>query len=249
LGGLEIFWVGHASFRLVTPGGKVVYIDPWINGNPVSPIKMDDVKEANLVLVTHGHEDHVGDSLDIVRRTGAVLVAIPEIGFYAEKKGFPYGGANNYPLHIGGSATVQGLRVSMVFAAHSSEIYGEEWLKEKAVTLGSGCCGFVLEAENGVRVYHSGDTGLFGDMALIRELHRPTIALLPIGGRYTMDVRQASIAARLLKPRVLIPMHYNTYPDQAANTEDLKRLVRKESPRTRVVVMKPGETYTYTGRP
>jgi len=242
--GIEITWLGHASFRMRTPEGRIIYVDPWIDGNPACPIGLDEIQTADIVCVTHGHDDHLGDSLEIVKRTGAILVSLPEICIYASRHGIEYdrgGGA----IHIGGTARAHEVKITAVPAAHSSDILGVEFREEGRVMPGSGCCGFVIRTSNGSCVYFSGDTGVFGDMELIGRLYRPQVAVLPIGGKYTMGVGQAAFAASLIQPEVVIPGHYNAFPNQQADPEELARRVQVLSPGTEVVALQPGESYLY----
>jgi len=236
-------FLGQSAFEITTSDSKRIYLDPWLDSNPVSPIKVKDIQGADVVCVTHGHSDHLGDAIEIVRQTGATLVCSPEIGFYAEKFGIIYD-QGSFPLHVGGSAEVRGITIHATNAVHGSEVYGPDWVRGNPAYPGAGCLGFVIEVERGVRVYHAGDTALFGDMCLIAELYQPTIALLPIGGRYTMDCEQAALAAQLLKPEVVVPMHYNTFEnEQRADPAEFARLVAEKAPQARVVILQPGETY------
>lgn len=244
---IEITWLGHASFRMRTPEGRIIYLDPWIDANPACPIGLDQVRTADIVCVTHGHDDHLGDSLEIAKRTGAILVSLPEICIYASRHGIEYdrgGGA----IHIGGTTRAHEVEITAVPAAHSSDILGVEFAEEERVMPGSGCCGFVIRTSNSPCVYFSGDTGVFGDMELIGRLYRPHVAVLPIGGKYTMGVREAAFAASLIRPQVVIPSHYNAFPNQQADPEELICRVEVLSPETKVVVLTPGESYLY-GRP
>ena len=148
-------------------------------------------------------------------------------------------------LHTGGSIVQKDVRIHAVYALHSSDIMGKEFAEDNQLMPGSGCCSMILTPEQGRPVYFAGDTGLFGDMALIGKLYQPAVSVLPIGGKYTMGVREAAYAMELLRSEVLIPGHYNTFPGQMADTDELVRQVAVRSPATQVVVLKPGEAYTF----
>ena len=230
-------WLGHASF-LLRIGGKTLWLDPWIEGNPKCPISLSRVRKADYVCVTHGHPDHLGDAITICRRTKAKLVCTPEIAQYAQASaGLVYDRASR-PLNTGGTLRVGKLRITMVHAVHPSDL----WAPDGGLLTGSGCCGYVIAMAGRPSVYYAGDTNVFSDMTLIRELHQPHVAIMPIGGKYTMGVREAAVACRLLAPAKFVPMHYDTFPDQAADTRELRRLVNAQSPTTDLVVMKLGQT-------
>ncbi|MGQ9629964.1 MAG: metal-dependent hydrolase [bacterium] len=240
---IKIRWLGHASF-LVEGGGKTIYIDPWIEGNPKCPMKLDEIEGADYICVTHGHDDHIGDSLEIAKRTGGILVCGPEIAIYADKRGIKYD-EGSCPLNIGGTMRGEGLEITMVDAVHTSDILGEEFKRDGTVVPGSGCCGYIMKFSDGPTIYYAGDTGVFGDMAIYRHLYGPQIAILPIGGKYNMGVREAVYATFLIGPDVVIPMHYDTFPNQRADIEEFTEKVGFLSPKTKVVAIKPGETYEY----
>ncbi len=237
-----ITWLGHGSWRMITSKGTIIYLDPWIEGNPACPITLADITQADLVCVTHGHSDHLGNAIEIVHKTGATLVTLPEVAAYCSLYGIPYDDKGGC-LHTGGSITQKDVLIHAVFALHSSDIMGQEYATRNCLMPGSGACGMILTPEGGVPVYFAGDTGVFGDMALIGKLYHPQVAVLPIGGKYTMGVREAAYAAELLQVPVLIPGHFNTFPGQQADTEDLRQQVAVRSPSTRVVVLKPGESF------
>ena len=185
------------------------------------------------VLITHDHFDHTGSAADIVKKTGATLVAAPEtaakfqsqMGIPAEKVIF-WG----YGMNIGGSAEVKGITVTMVQAFHSSET--------------ASPAGYIVKLENGVTVYHAGDTGIFESMRLLGELYKLDVALLPMGGVFTMDSFQASKALKLLRPKIAIPMHYKTFPILEQDASRFVELAQKEAPEVKVVVLEPGQEYS-----
>ncbi len=214
-GETTITWFGHACIEIVTPGGKTVLIDPWF-GNPKSPKAPDQVDRCDVMLVTHGHGDHLGDALQIGSRTRPAWPAIHEMSLWLSR---------NYAakdavigMNKGGTVEAAGLRVSMTSADHSAG----DWNAGGETTLYLGePAGFVVELEDGTRVYHAGDTALFGDMRLIRELWHPDIALLPIGGHFTMDPEAAAIAVDYLGVSHVMPIHYGTFPLLAGTPERL----------------------------
>jgi len=219
---MKITWLGHAAFKIEVED-KIVLIDPWLNGNPTAPIKASEIKKADVVYVTHDHGDHLGDAFEICKRTDATFAATFELGSYAEQNGVK----NIVGFNIGGTVEIKGLRFTMVQAFHTSS--------RGAPT------GVIIEGE-GRRVYHAGDTGIFGDMQLIGEIFKPNVAMLPIGGYYTMDAEEASEAVKLLKPQIVIPMHYKTFPVLVQSAEEFVRKVREKTPEVKVLVLKPGET-------
>jgi L-ascorbate metabolism protein UlaG (beta-lactamase superfamily) len=229
LKGIKITWLGHSTFRIQTPAGKVLIVDPWVSGNPMCPESDKDVKKADVLLCTHGHFDHIGDAVDIAREHDSLVVGIFELCGWMEKKGV----ARTSPMNKGGSQTVGDIKVTMVHADHSCGIRdGDE------VVYGGEACGYVIEFDNGVRIYHAGDTAVFGDMAIIRELYAPEIAMLPIGDRFVMSPREAAYACKLLKPQTVIPMHYGTFPELTGTPADLRKLVKD----VEIVEMIPGST-------
>jgi len=214
---MRLRYLGHAGFELLIEG-KTVVVDPFITQNESSHLKLDDVGTADIIAVTHSHFDHLGDAVELAKRDNAFFVSTPEIADEAATKGVK----EVVGLNLGGSHNVNGLEVICTTAFHSGNP-----------------CGFVF-AENGI--YHAGDTGLFGDMALIAELYAPRVALLPIGGYFTMGPKEAAKAAELLKTRYVVPMHYNTFPMISQDPEEFKRLVTKRIG-SEVLILKEGESF------
>lgn len=226
---VKVWWLGHAAFLI--EGSKKVIVDPFITGNPLSPVKVEDIK-VDLVAVTHGHGDHLGDAVEIAKNNDVPIVCIHELSRVLAKKGVEAVGMN-----IGGTAEVNGIRVTMVKAVHSADVEEDDTI----ISAGDPA-GFVIEVD-AVRVYHCGDTDVFLDMQLIGELYKPDLMLVPIGDWYTMGVEAAAKAVELVKPKVAIPMHYNTFPVIEKNPEEFKKAVEERGLNVKVVILKPGEFY------
>ena len=229
LKGIKLTWLGHATFRIETPAGKTIIVDPWVMGNPMCPEKEKKVSKVDVLLCTHGHFDHIGDAVEIARKHNPTVVGIPELCGWLQKKGVK----NCAEMNKGGTQTVGDIKVTMVHADHSCGIKdGDE------LVYGGEACGYVIEFSNGVKIYHAGDTNVFGDMAIIRDLYAPEIAMLPIGDHYTMSPREAAYAVKLLRPKTVIPMHFATFPVLTGRPSDLRKLVSD----VEVLEMQPGAT-------
>jgi L-ascorbate metabolism protein UlaG (beta-lactamase superfamily) len=215
---MKITWIGHSALKL--QGSKTVFIDPFLSGNPVASMGLDNVSQADVVVVTHDHGDHLGDAHAICKKTGATLVSIFEIAEAAAQQGIKAEGMN-----VGGTVTVDGVAVSLVPAIHTAG-------------LGGTATGTVVEMD-GKKVYHAGDTGLTMEMQLIGEMYQPDIGFLPIDGRFNMTPRLAAKGVELLKIPKVVPFHYDTFPLVNSSPEEFKRLVGDKS---EVIIMKPGET-------
>jgi L-ascorbate metabolism protein UlaG (beta-lactamase superfamily) len=226
---LSITWLGHSAFRVRTPGGKTILFDPWYTGNPSFPAHAKP-KAADLILISHGHSDHVTDAAAMAKATGATVVGIWEVTSWLGAKGVQ----QVEPMNKGGTIDVKGLRITMTEAVHTSSFddNGIVYLGEPA--------GFVVRLENGQALYFAGDTALFSDMKLIGELYRPDIAFLPIGDRFTMGPDTAAMAARWLGVKQVVPMHFGTFPLLTGTPAQLKEHL--EGSMIRVLELKPGET-------
>ncbi len=228
--GVSVTYYGHSAFKLYG-SGLTVAIDPWLS-NPLLNTPIDKVGKVDLILVTHGHGDHVGETVPLAQKTGATVVAIHELSVILANQGAP----QVIGMNKGGTVPFHGLQITMTNAVHSST------MDEGGKMIAAGeAGGFVIRFPNGFTAYHAGDTAVFKDMELIRELYKPELAMLPIGSHYVMNPQEAALACRLLKPRWVIPMHYGTFPVLTGTPEELKELLTGE-PDIKVIALKPGET-------
>jgi L-ascorbate metabolism protein UlaG (beta-lactamase superfamily) len=210
--GARIQWLGHATAIVTTPSNKRVLIDPWVMGNPACP--EDDCGPVDAILITHAHFDHIGDAVELGMRTGAPIVSIPETSHWLGSKGL----SNLIEMNKGGTVEVAGCKVHMVHAVHSCGITDGD-----QIIYGGEAAGYVVEFEDGFKIYHSGDTAVFSDMALIGRLLEPDIAMLPIGDHYTMGPRSAAEAIRMLGVKKVVPMHFGTFPVLVGTPDDLRK--------------------------
>ena len=230
---LQITWLGHSAFLLQTPGGTRILCDPWL-GNPSCPpewARSAAVPPLDLILLSHGHGDHLGDTAQVARESGAPVVCLYEVGLYLGQKGLK----NVRDMGIGGTQEVAGMTVTMTNAVHS----GSTMDGETIVYLG-GAAGFILRQHGMPTIYYAGDTALFGDMKVIAEIYRPEIAFLPIGDHYTMGPDTAAIAAKWLGVRQVVPMHWGTFPLLTGTPTMLKEHLVGTG--IDVLELQPGET-------
>lgn len=221
----KVRFLGHAAFYLEGRGIRAL-VDPFLTGNPQAPVGPSYFRELDYLFVTHGHGDHLGDAVEIGRRTGATAVAVFELANYLQSRGLKV-----HSMHVGGRYRFPFGSVKVTPALHGSGI-----IEGSEIIYGGNPCGFVIEVE-GKKLYFAGDTGLSAEMGLLQ--HEPVeVAFLPIGGNYVMDVKDAAIAVDLIKPRVVVPFHYNTWPVIEAKPQEFVSLV---GDRAKVVVLAPGE--------
>jgi L-ascorbate metabolism protein UlaG (beta-lactamase superfamily) len=232
LHGARLTWLGHSTFRIDTDSGKTILIDPWVMGNPMCPKASQKFEKIDLMLCTHGHYDHIGDAVQIGKHYSPKVIGIFELCNWLERKGVK----NTNPMNKGGSQTIDDVRITMVHADHSCGILEEDG----SIVYGGEACGFVLEFESGLKLYHAGDTNVFGDMQIIRELYSPEIVMLPIGDLFTMSPREASYACNLLHPKAVIPMHFGTFPPLTGRPQELSRVAQELG--FEVVEMIPGQS-------
>jgi L-ascorbate metabolism protein UlaG (beta-lactamase superfamily) len=228
MAGGTLTWLGHASFRLDSPGGKRIYIDPWLD-NPKCPEAEKEPERVDVIAVTHGHSDHLGSVVELSQRFEPEIVAVVEVKGWLGGQGAKVGdvpGPNK-----GGTVEVDGLALTMTNAFHSSSSDTGEYLGEAA--------GIVIRLEDGTAVYHAGDTCVFGDMQLIGRLYAPDVAILPIGDHFTMGPREAGLALELLGTRRCVPCHYGTFPLLRGTPDELRRHAPDG---VEILAPEPGET-------
>ncbi|MGA8075693.1 MAG: metal-dependent hydrolase [Candidatus Acidiferrales bacterium] len=229
--GNRLTWLGHATFQVTTPSGKVVLFDPWLTTNPACPDSLKKLSALDIMLISHGHSDHMADAVALGKQFNPDIIAIHEIGIWLGSKGV----GKVHGMNKGGTQTVGEIEVTMVHAFHSSGIQDDG----KMIYAGDPA-GYVVKFPGGLTVYHAGDTAVFGDMKIIGELYAPELALLPIGDLYTMGPREAALAIRLLNVKHVVPMHYGTFPALTGTPERLRELTQ-DIAGLEIHALKPGE--------
>jgi L-ascorbate metabolism protein UlaG (beta-lactamase superfamily) len=219
-------WLGHSSFRIESPGGKRIYVDPFLNGNPKCPEHELEPERVDVIALTHGHDDHVGDTVELAKKHSCPVVAQVELSGWLSGKGVE----ENVGPNKGGTVDVRGVKFTLTNAFHSSSTpdggYGGE------------ACGIVVTVEDGTKVYFAGDTCVFGDMQLIGRIYEPDVAVLPIGDHYTMGPKEAAVALELLGVKRCVPCHFGTFPPLVGTPRELKQL----APGVDVAEIDPGES-------
>jgi L-ascorbate metabolism protein UlaG (beta-lactamase superfamily) len=213
LKGTELTWLGHASTRIRLGDGTTILIDPWLAGNPACPENEHTQDRVDAIYVTHGHFDHVGDTVAIAKATGAQVFAIHEVSVYLESQGVENVVGSNKGGMVEGPG---GVRAFLTDAVHSAGISGDN-----GIIAGGEAAGWILDVPDGPVFYHAGDTTVFSDMSLIKNIYSPDIALLPIGGHYTMGGKIAALGAKMLGVESVVPIHFGTFPVLSGRPEDL----------------------------
>lgn len=226
----SLTWLGHAAFRLDTPGGKRVYVDPWLE-NPKCPDSEKEPERIDLIALTHGHDDHVGQTIELAQRFECPVVALLELRGWLSTQGLSEDVSES--PNKGGTVEKQGLRLTLTHAFHSSSTFQDG----RFLYLGEPV-GLVLELEDSFKIYFAGDTCVFGDMALIARIYEPDLAVLPIGDHFTMGPREAAVALELLGVKRCVPCHYGTFPLLVGTPDELRRL----APGVEILAPEPGET-------
>jgi L-ascorbate metabolism protein UlaG (beta-lactamase superfamily) len=226
----SLTWLGHAAFRLDTPGGKRIYVDPWLD-NPKCPDGEKQPERVDVIAITHGHSDHVGSTVELTKTfSPQAVVALVELKGWLKQQGAQ---VDDLPgPNKGGTVDVGGVKFTLTNAFHSSSSDSGDYLGEAA--------GIVVTLEDGGRVYFAGDTCVFGDMQLIGRIYSPDVAVLPIGGHFTMDPREAAVACELLGVSRVVPCHYGTFPLLSGTPDEL----RQNAPGVDVHALDPGQSLT-----
>lgn len=228
---VKAWWLGHSAIRLESPSGKIIYIDPFLSGNPSTPENEKSPDKIDYILLTHGHEDHVGDTLDLAGKTGCKVIAQVELSLLLKKHGLAE--EQRIEFNKGGTVHLDDFSVTLVHANHSSS-FGGEYAGEAG--------GLILSFDDDICFYHLGDTNIFSDLELYREMYEPTVIAVPIGDHYTMGPQEAALCCEILEAEVAIPIHYGTFPVLIGKPEDFREFTADYCD-TRVLIPKAGEQF------
>ena len=230
----ELTWLGHSAFRFDTPGGKRVYLDPFLNGNPSCPENELEPERCDLIALSHGHDDHFGDTIALAQRFECPVSAQGEVCGWLSTMGLPQDPTQ--AINKGGGVYVAGIRVTLMHANHSSSLF-----RDGVFQYAGESCGFVFELEDGLTLYYAGDTNVFGDMSLIARIYEPDVAILPSCDHFTMGPREAAVALELLGVSRCVPCHYGTFPLLTGTPEALRELAPAG---VEILAPQAGETLT-----
>lgn len=228
---IKAWWLGHSAFKLESQNGTKIYIDPFLSQNPATPDAFKNPDDADIILLTHGHEDHVGDTLDIAKKTGCKVAAQVELSHLLKKHGLEED--QRIEFNKGGTVDFEDFSVTMVNANHSSSFQGE-YAGEAA--------GLILSFDDDIAFYHMGDTNIFSDLEIYREIYQPHVVAIPIGDYYTMGPQEAAICCEMLNPKIAVPVHYGTFPPLTGTPEEFSTFVEEYSD-AEVKVPEPGEQF------
>jgi L-ascorbate metabolism protein UlaG (beta-lactamase superfamily) len=231
----ELTWLGHSAFRLDSPGGKRIYVDPFLNGNPRCPENEVEPERCDLLLLTHGHDDHLGDTIAIAQKFECPVIAQVELRGWLSTQGLSQDPTQ--AMNKGGTIEVAGVKLTLTHGNHSSSVFADGVFQYTGES-----CGFVIEVEDGFTLYVSGDTNVFGDMSLIARIYSPDVAVIPIGDHFTMGPLEAAVALELLGVARCVPCHYGTFPLLTGTPDELRELAPSG---VEILAPEPGETLTF----
>ena len=233
---MKIRYFGHSAFEIIGKNKINVLIDPFIKENPSCPLSSDELNP-DIICVSHAHSDHLGDTIEIARKSNSYVITNYEISRYFQRYGITAIG-----LNYGAKIDFEGLEIRMLNALHSSSFDFD-----RSTPYGGNPGSFLINFKNDAKIFHAGDTGLFSDLKfVIGDIYKPDIALLPIGNIFTMDPEEAAIATKWINPKIVIPMHYNSFPSIRQDPDKFRKLVKNEAPNTKTEILKPLDTLKFT---